>query len=107
MGEPDAAGDLSAGRVTVHILPASANLLGLCFVILSFLRMSKFSEGTVMDESTVIATALFLGSSIFSYASLRSEKRSRFYERVADFIFLAGLFFLAVVSVIIFWEIVP
>jgi hypothetical protein len=103
----DAAGDVNKGKVTGHILPASANLLGLCFVILSFLRMTKFTEKTVIDEATVTATALFLGSSILSYASLRSEKRSRLYERVADVIFLSGLFFLALASVIIFWEIVP
>jgi hypothetical protein len=82
-----------------HILPTSGNLLGLCFAILSFIRVSALADATIIDEVMLPAIVLFLASSIFSYASMRSLRKEEHYERIAEFIFLAGLSLLAICAV--------
>jgi hypothetical protein len=82
-----------------HILPTSGNLLGLCFAILSFIRVSGLADATIIDEVMLPAIVLFLSSSIFSYASMRSLKKEEHYERIAEFIFLGGLFLLGLCAV--------
>ena len=42
-----------------HILPTSGNLLGLCFAILSFIKVSGLANATVIDEFVVVAIILF------------------------------------------------
>lgn len=75
-----------------HILNASANLPGICFLVLTSLKVLKLNGTTVIDECTSVATILFMCSSIFSFLSLRnnSAKGNR-YEQIADIVFLTGL----------------
>lgn len=87
-----------------HILPTSSNLLGLCFVILNFIKLSKISNETIIDEISAVAIVLFLASSLLSYVSIRSEKAGELYERIAEIIFLGGLLLLAGVSVAVVFE---
>lgn len=87
-------------NISRHILPTSANLLGLCFVLLSFIKFwarGKFE--TIVDELVGVAIILFLISSVFSYVSMRTRSKAEFYEKVADTIFLIGLLFLTIISV--------
>ncbi len=79
-----------------HILNTSSNLLGLCFIVFTSLRVLKLKEQTIIDELTAVATLLFMTSCLFSFLSLRSrhEVRSARYERIADVVFLGGLFLL-------------
>lgn len=89
-------------NISRHILPTSANLLGLCFVILSFIKIwTKGGVETIVDELLGGAIILFLISSVLSYASMRSKRKAEFYEKIADIIFLIGLFFLSIISVVI------
>ena len=44
---------------------------------------------------------LFLVSSVLSYVSMRSETKAAKYEKTADIIFLIGLFFLSLISIIL------
>ena len=75
-----------------HILNTSANLLGICFLVLTSLKVLKLNGTTFIDECTSVATILFMSSSILSFLSIRStsEKSAR-YESIADIIFLSGL----------------
>ena len=76
-----------------HILNTSATLLGLCFVVLTSLKGSKFNEVSVIDEFTAFAILMFLTSSILSYLSMRSENDAKpSNERVQMRCFLAGCF---------------
>jgi uncharacterized membrane protein len=84
-----------------HILPTSGNLLGLCFAILSFIKVSGLANETIIDEMLVVAIVLFLFSSIVSYASMRSLKKEEHYERIAEFIFLGGLALLGISAVLV------
>jgi hypothetical protein len=40
-------------NIARHILPTSANLSGLYFVILSFIKVSKLGNETIIDELVV------------------------------------------------------
>ena len=74
-----------------HILNTSANLLSICFLALTSLKVLKLSETTFIDECTSVATILFMSSSILSFLSIRSTSgKSIKYENIADLIFLAG-----------------
>ncbi|UYZ57393.1 hypothetical protein [Hymenobacter latericus] len=75
-----------------HILNTSANLMGLCFIVLTSLKVNALAVGSVIDDFTALATLLFITSSILSFLSMRSSgHRSGVYERVAEVIFLGGL----------------
>ncbi len=75
-----------------HILNASSNLLGLCFVVLTSLKIMKLSNGTVIDEITAGTTILFMSSCILSFMSIRNSfNKSDMLEKIADIIFLTGL----------------
>ncbi|QDK46133.1 hypothetical protein DOM22_13660 [Bdellovibrio sp. ZAP7] len=83
-----------------HILPTSANLLGICFLIFSMAHFMDKAEATVLDECTAVTIVVFLISCVCSYASLRSAKY-RALEKIADLAFMAGLLILAGVAVFI------
>jgi len=90
-----------------YILSASSTLVGLCFVVLTSLKVNKYKEASYIDEFTAIAVILFMVSSILSYLSMRSSKiSSPGYERVADVIFLSGLIFLFIATMMISFNII-
>ncbi len=93
--------------ISRHILPTSSNLLGICFVILNFIKLWKAGrmERIVIDKLVGVSIVLFLIASILSYMSMRSVRKAESYEKSADIIFLIGLSFLALVSVITAFEI--
>lgn len=84
--------------IAKHILPTAANLLGICFVLLSYIQLSSLTDKTLLDECLGMLISLFLVSCIFSYISMRSTRKSAFYERLADIVFLIGLTFLIIVT---------
>lgn len=86
-------------NMSKHILPTSGNLLGLCFAILSFIKVSGLANETMIDEILVLAIILFLFASIASYASMRFLKEEEHYERMAEFIFLGGLSLMGICAV--------
>lgn len=93
--------------ISHHILPTSSNLLGLCFVLLSFMKVTKMGMETIIDELVAVGVVLFLAASIFSYAAIRTgSDRSDQYEKIADIIFLSGLGLLTVTAVIVVFEII-
>jgi heme O synthase-like polyprenyltransferase len=87
--------------VARHILPTAAHLLGLCFILLSFIKLENLLAATLIDESLGLVIVLFLFASIFSYASMRSYRHSERYERIADIVFLIALGFLTLLSIAI------
>ncbi len=90
-----------------HILTASSTLVGLCFVVLTSLKVNNYKEASYIDECTAIAIILFMVSSILSYLSMRSNKEPKqAYERMADFVFLSGLIFLFIATMMISFNII-
>jgi len=92
--------------ISHHILPTAANLLGLCFVILSFIKVMKLGAETVIDEMVSVAIVIFLIACVYSYAAIRSQAHADRYEKIADIVFLSGLGLLTVTAVIVVFEIV-
>jgi hypothetical protein len=91
-------------NISKHILPTSSNLLGLCFVILSFIKIMKLGNESLIDELVAMAIMLFFISSFFSYVSMRSNSRVELYEKIADNIFLIGLFLLSIGAIMVAFE---
>jgi hypothetical protein len=90
-----------------HILNASSNLLGLCFIVLTSLRVLHLDGKTIIDECTAAALILFMASSVLSFLSMRSrQSKSERYEKIADIIFLCGLFFLFATTMLVTFNIV-
>ena len=91
-----------------HILNTSSNLLGICFLVLTYIKALKFSNETVIDSFTTFAIVFFMTSSLLSFLSMKSNsiKSSALYETIADYIFLAGLFFLFVIAMLISFDLI-
>jgi len=90
-----------------HILNTSANLLGLCFIVLTSLKALNLNEATFIDELTALAIILFMGSSVLSFLSMRSSRmRNSRYEKTADVLFLSGLLFLFVTAMLLVFNVV-
>ena len=80
-----------------HLLPASSNLLGLCFLIFSFIKVSGKGPTTVLDELIVLPIVIFFVSSFLSYLTIRSDRKN--FEKYADRLFIIGLGLLALISI--------
>ena len=90
-----------------HILNASSNLLGICFVVLTSLKLLNISGKTIIDEFTTVATVMFMASCILSFLSIRGLiKRSSKLENVADIYFLAGLSLLFITTLLFSFNII-
>jgi hypothetical protein len=90
-----------------HILNASSNLLGICFVVLTSLRVLKLTATTFIDELTAITMVSLIVSCIFSFLSIRSlSNRAAHYERVADMIFMMALVLMFVTTMLIMFDVV-
>ena len=94
-------------NVSKHILPTSSNLLGLCFILINFMKLWKMNKRVdlIIDRFVGISIVLFLVASVFSYMSMRSVKKAAFYEKIADVVFLIGLFFVTIISLMITFEV--
>ncbi|MBI5378839.1 MAG: hypothetical protein HZA23_01610 [Nitrospirae bacterium] len=94
-------------NVSKHILPTAANLLGLCFILISFLKLWKLDGKVylIIDKLVGLSIVLFLVSSLLSYMSMRARKKSAYYEKVADIFFLIGLFSMTAFSLMIAFEV--
>lgn len=89
-----------AKQLAQHILPASANLLGICFLIFSLAHYQSKLEQTILDDCSAVAILVFMLASLLSYLSLRSPHRV-LYERIADIAFLLGLGILTTTAILI------
>jgi hypothetical protein len=90
-----------------HILNTSATLLGLCFIVLTSLNINDRMEKSIIDELTALAILMFMVSCLMSFLSMRSKNvKSVRYEKIADLIFLSGLFFLIIITTLIIFNII-
>ncbi len=100
-----AAGNNDKKNISKHILPASSNLLGLCFLILTLKKLWRGNSVVqFMDKLDAVAILIFLAASFLSYASMRVTRRGDLYEKVADAVFLAGLLLLSLIAVVTAFE---
>ena len=89
-----------------HILNASSNLLGLCFVVLTSLKLLNISHRTIIDELTGCAIVLFMGSCFLSFLSIRGSRNSHRFETIADYMFLTGIILLFVTTLLFSFNVI-
>lgn len=90
-----------------HILNSSANLLGICFLILTSIQVLKLKEATIIDDVLAFAIFMFMTSCILSFLSMTRKKIfHRRYELIAEYIFLVGLFSLFTTTMLITFNII-
>jgi len=80
-------------KTAPHILNASTNLLGFCLVIITSLKIAKFSHHSYLDEFTVGAIFCLMMSCTLSFMAIKSTKESisNRLENIADLLFFAAL----------------
>ena len=88
---------------TSHILNTSSNLLGFCLVVLTSLKISNYSEVSLIDEVTGIASVLLMASGFLSFLSIRTTKENFAvrYEKIADTVFIAAMSFVFIITFMI------
>lgn len=92
---------------TPHILNTSATLLGLCFIVLTSLKVAKMSDSTIIDETTALAIILFMTACILSFLSMKRRGPVNYrLERTADIIFLLGLLVLFLTTMMVTFNII-
>ncbi|WP_412465677.1 hypothetical protein [Pedobacter sp. KLB.chiD] len=90
-----------------HILSTSANLLGICFIVLTSLKKLALNDGSLIDEFAVAAVMFFMTSCILSFISMRRKiTASQRLEKAADFIFLSGLLVLFIATILIAFNLI-
>lgn len=90
-----------------HILSTSANLLGLCFIVLTSIKVSRMQDVTLIDETTALAIILFMTSCILSFLAMRrKQKGNDQLEKIADIIFLSGLIVLFLTTMMITFNVI-
>lgn len=90
-----------------HILNTSATLLGLCFVVLTSIKVSKMQDSTLIDETTALAIILFMASCILSFLAIRrTDGTSERLEKFADFVFLSGLIVLFLTTMMVTFNVI-
>ena len=84
-----------------HILNAASNLLGVCFVLITGLKLTGSSSASIGDEMTWAAAFMLLLSVLLAYLSVRRHKAHMLYGLWADRVFVVGtLILFAAVAVI-------
>ena len=83
-----------------NILNAASTLLGICFVIVTGLRISRLSAHTIGDEVAWLAALMFLAAIGMSYLTIRRGEDGHWHDRWADKAFLAGVALLTLATLI-------
>jgi hypothetical protein len=90
-----------------HILNTASNLLGICFIVLTSLRLLKMQDDTLVDEFTTGAMILFMVSCILSFLSIKGKgESSDRFENVAEVLFLTGLICLFITTMLIIFNVI-
>ena len=82
------------------ILSAATNLLGICFIIITGLKLANANARSYADEVAWLAALLLFVAALFAYLAIRSQGARGWHIRLADIAFLAGMTVLAVAVVI-------
>ena len=83
-----------------HILGASTDLLGICFIIITGLRLVNADARSIADEVAWLAAALLFVAAMTAYLAIRGNHDDGWHIHVADAAFLSGMTVLAAAVVI-------
>jgi hypothetical protein len=74
-----------------HILGASTNLLGICFVIIGGLKLTNMNSRSYSDEIAWCAAVFLFLSALVSYLAIRNNNAKLWHSTAADSFFLVGM----------------
>jgi hypothetical protein len=91
-----------------HILPTSGAMLGVCMTVISIVKLTQTNRGIAywVDDLLALDALIFLGSSIFSYLSIRSKSKKFYFEDIADKVFMLALVLMGASVLLLTFEIV-
>jgi hypothetical protein len=93
-------------KLSQHILPTSAQLVGVCVTVISLIKVLHIGHaGMIIDRLLAINCMLFTVSALLSYASIRGYKTEQM-ESYADQFFMLGLIELGGCAVLLALEII-
>ncbi len=93
-------------RLFHHILPTSAQLVGVCVTVISLEKARHFGEaGMIISKLLVINYMLFTSSAWLSYASIRGYKMNQM-EKYADQFFMVALLELIGCAILLAFEMI-
>jgi hypothetical protein len=89
-------------RLSAHILPTSATMIGVCMTVLSIGHLGPGGEfRVVVDKLLAVDAVVFLVSALLSFAAMRADGAGRTLEVRAELIFTGGLVLLDLVAVVL------
>jgi hypothetical protein len=92
----------AGSSISSHILPTSANLVGVCIMALSLVKLlPRHGWSSLVDEVLAIDSLVFLTSVTLSYASLRGQRHASRFENWAELFFLGGLLLVILASLVL------
>jgi len=92
--------------LTQHILPTSAQLVGVCVTVISLVKALHIGRvGSLLDTFLAIDTLFFTVSAVLSYFSMRGYQ-SAITEKYADLAFMVGLVELGGCAMLLAFEII-
>jgi hypothetical protein len=105
--DPDVADSGGQNNLSGHILPNAANLVGVCMMALSLVKLlPRKGWSDNVDEMMAAASVVFLLSVALSYASLRTRRKSgKKLETWAERVFLLGLGIIIISATILAFDI--
>ena len=96
---------MASAKISYHILPVAATMVGVCITVISLVQLvPKNAISPWVDQLVAVDALVFLGSAWLSYLTLRNEKATGKFERIADWLFLSGLTLIGFVSVLIAFD---
>ena len=101
---------MAAQRLAGHILPTAATMIGICVTLTGLVKIAEARIGpSHVDEYCALTALVFLASTVLSYVSLRVGPESALdhrLERIADILFMAGLFALTAITLMFAYEVI-
>jgi len=93
-------------NVALHILPTAATMVGACMTVISIAKLSPpNSVRHLADRLLGFDALMFLASVLLSYASLRARRWAGRLEGCADLVFLCGMSLMAIIGIIVAFEV--
>jgi cytochrome bd-type quinol oxidase subunit 2 len=84
-----------------NIINAASNLLGICFLIIAGLSLTKSNSRSIADEVSWVAAVCVLASLALSYIAIRKQDEDAWQGIWADRIFLLGVAALTVSTLVV------
>jgi hypothetical protein len=84
-----------------NILNAASNLLGISFIIIAGLSLTKSNGRSAADEIAWVSAICFLASIFLSYIAIRKHSETGWQAVWADWIFMGGVAALTLATLVV------